>query len=111
MNLIPRNQLFDLDSVFNDFFHGFRRPALRGDSDDPLAGMRVDVHESDDGWEIHAELPGVRKEDIDITLQDDILTVSASKQTESEDRKKGKVIWRERSSGSVTRRCSHDERK
>jgi len=106
MSLIPRNQFFDLDTVFNDFFPGLRRPALRGHADDPIAGMRVDVHEGDEGWEIHAELPGVKKKDIEIALQDNVLTVTASKQTESEDKKKGKVIWRERSSGSISRSFS-----
>ena len=103
MNLIPRNQIFDVDSIFNDFFHGFGRPALRDRQEDSLAGMRVDVHEADDAYEIHADLPGVKKEDIHITLENDVLTVAASKNTESEETKKGKVIYRERSSGMVSR--------
>jgi len=106
MNLIPRNQIFDMDSLFNDFFQGFGRPAIRSNDSGVLAGMRVDVHESDDEYQIHAELPGVKKDDIDITLQNDVLTVSASKNTESEQKEKGKVIWRERSSGSISRSFS-----
>ena len=102
MNLVPRNQIFDFDSLFNDFFHGFRLPRRHDGENEPLAGMRVDVHETDDNYEIHADLPGVKKEDIAITLQNDVLTVSASKETESE-KKKGKVIWKERSSGSISR--------
>ncbi|NKB34025.1 MAG: Hsp20 family protein [Pseudomonadales bacterium] len=103
MNLVPRNQNFDFDSIFNDFFHGFRLPHRHSGESEPLAGMRVDVHEADDSYEIHAELPGVKKDDIEITLQNDILTVSASKETEAEKKKKGKVIWKERSSGSISR--------
>ena len=103
MSLKPRNHLLDIDLPFNDFFHGFGRPALNTDSSNTLAGMRVDVHETDNQYEIHADLPGVKKRDISITLKDDILTVSASKNTESEKKEKGKVIWRERSSGSITR--------
>lgn len=106
MNLIPRNQIFDIDSIFNDFFHGFGRPSLRESQQDGLAGMRVDVHESDDAYEIHADLPGVKKEDIDITLENDVLTVAARKNTETEEKKKGKVIYRERSSGMVSRSFS-----
>lgn len=106
MSLIPRNQIFDVDSVFNDFFHGFGRPAPRGKHQDSLAGMRVDVHETDDAYEIHADLPGVKKEDIEITLENDILTVVASKDTESEEKQKGKVIYRERSSGMISRSFS-----
>jgi HSP20 family protein len=106
MNLIPRNQIFDFDSLFNDAFHGFGRPALREDSESTIAGMRVDVHETEDSYDIHADLPGVEKDDIEITLHNDVLTVSAKKNTESEKKKKGKVIYRERSSGSISRSFS-----
>ena len=106
MNLVPRNQIFDFDSLFNDVFHGFGRPALRSGNSDSLAGMRVDVHETDSGYEIHADLPGVKKEDIEIVLQNDVLTISASKKTQSEEKENDKVIWRERSSGSISRSFS-----
>ena len=91
---------------FNDVFHGFGPPALRGDTENGIAGMRVDVHETDDSYDIHADLPGVEKDDIEITLLNDVLTVSAKKNTESEKKKKGKVIYRERSSGSISRSFS-----
>ncbi len=106
MNLIPRNQIFDVDSLFNDFFQGFGRPATRASDAGAVAGMRVDVHESGDEYQIHADLPGVKKEDINITLQNDVLTVTASKNTESEKKEEGKVIWRERSSGTISRSFS-----
>jgi HSP20 family protein len=109
MNLIPRNQISDFDSLFDDFFTGF--PVLMGKSDvaKSLAAMRVDIHEDDNGYEITAELPGVKKEDISVTLKNDVLTITASKETESEKKKKGKVIRRERSSGTFTRSFSvHD---
>ena len=103
MNLVPRNQIFDVDSFFNDFFHGFGKPSLREKQADSLAGMRVDVHETDDAFEIHADLPGVKKDDIDVRLENDVLTVSATKNVEKEEKKKGKVIYRERSSGVLSR--------
>ena len=103
MNLVPRNQILDFDSLFNDFFHGFRSPMLKSDNSETVVGMRVDVHESDNQYEIHADLPGVKKNDINIILENDVLTISASKNTETEKKKKGKVVWRERSSGSISR--------
>jgi len=103
MNLIPRNSLVDFDSVFNDLFSGFGRTALGTKPPAALAGMRVDVHDADKQCAIHAELPGVKKKDIAITLHDGVLTISASKNTESEKKDKGKVIWQERSSGSISR--------
>ena len=68
-----------------------------------LSWMRVDIHEDVSGYEIIADLPGVKKEDISIILQNEILTISASKATESEVKKKGKVIRHEPSSGNFTR--------
>lgn len=106
MNLIPRKQFVDFDSFFNDFFQGFSSPSLRGKDGDSLAGMRVDVHETDDSYKIHADLPGVKKDDIEINLHDNVLTVSAKKETEAEEKKKGRVIWRERSSGAISRSFS-----
>jgi HSP20 family protein len=106
MNLIPRNQVSDLDSLFDNFFTGFPMVVGKPGLAENLSGMRVDIHEDDSGYEIVADLPGVKKKDISITLQDDILTISASKETESEEKKKGKVIRRERSSGSYSRSFS-----
>lgn len=110
MNLLPRSQIFDLDSLFdsafNDFFPGYGRLSRTAGSPEALAGMRVDVHESDKAYEIHADLPGVKKEDIEVTLANDVLTVSAKKNTESSKEDNGKVVWRERSSGSISRSFS-----
>lgn len=106
MNLIPRKRVLDFDSLFNDFFPAAGGLPARDAGDGSLAGMRVDVHETDDTYEIHADLPGVRKEDIEVTLLNDVLTVSASKRTEAEKKKKGKVIWRERSHGAISRSFS-----
>lgn len=102
MNLIPRSSVFDFDSLFNDVFHSFGRPANTSQNG-ALAGMRVDIHEDDKNFHILAELPGVKKKDISITLQDDILTISAVKSTKDEKKEKGKVVWKERSTGSITR--------
>ena len=106
MNLIPRNQIFDMDSLFNDFFHGYGRSGLREKEGNTLAGMRVDVHETDSSFEIHADLPGVKKDDIKVTLENDVLTVSASKQTDNKEKVDGKVTYRERSSGAISRSFS-----
>ena len=106
MNLIPRNQLTDLDSMFDDFFTGFPMLVSRSGLTEGLSGMRVDIHETDRQYEIVADLPGVKKDDISVTLENNVLTVSASKQTESEEKKRGKLIRRERSSGSISRSFS-----
>lgn len=106
MNLIPRNHGYDLDSFFNDLFYNTGMPSAKSEKMSTLAGMRVDVHETDGEYEITADLPGVKKADIDVSLENEVLTISAKKESMEEKKKKGKVIWRERSSGSVSRSFS-----
>lgn len=82
--------------------HSFGWPALRIEQSDELARMRIDLHVIDKQVEIQAELPGVKKQDIHITLQGNIFTVSATKDTESVKTGKDNIIWRETSSGSIS---------
>ena len=66
--------------------------------------MRTDVKETDGGYELDVDLPGYKKEDIKAELKDGTLTISASTNTEKEDKEKdGKFIRRERFSGSCSR--------
>ncbi|MBL4820466.1 MAG: Hsp20/alpha crystallin family protein [Gammaproteobacteria bacterium] len=106
MNLIPRNQISDFGSLFDDFFTGVPMVVGKPGTTESLTGMRVDIHENDSQYEVIADLPGVKRADISVTLENDILTISASKETESQEKKRGKVIRRERSSGSYTRSFS-----
>lgn len=106
MHLIPRGQLAHFDSLLGDFFPTSWRPDNSASQDAGVAGMRIDVHDTGEAYEIHADLPGVKKKDIEITLADNLLTIAANKNTESEKKEKGRVVWRERSSGSITRSFS-----
>lgn len=106
MNLIPRSQISDFDSLFDNFFTGFPMMVGKSDVSDSLRGMRVDIHENDSSYEVVADLPGIKKDDISVTLQNDVLTISATKETETEEKKRGKVIRKERSSGSYSRSFS-----
>jgi HSP20 family protein len=65
-----------------------------------MLSPRVDVTQKDDGWEITAELPGVAKDDIDLRLDGDMLTICGEKRDERKDEKNRFV---ERSYGSFTR--------
>jgi len=62
-----------------------------------FAPYAVDVHEDNDHFYIDAELPGFRKEDIDLTLENGILTIRAQRQETTEQQKpKGQPLHRER---------------
>ena len=66
--------------------------------------MKTDVHEHEDHYEMHIDLPGFKKDEITLTLENGYLTVAASKglDMDKED-KKGKVIRQERYAGAMQR--------
>jgi HSP20 family protein len=63
----------------------------------------ADMKETAEGFSIHAELPGVKKEHIELELQDRMLTIQGKKSTETKDEQHGNWVSRERSFGSFTR--------
>ncbi len=105
-NLVPRiasrNGLRWFDDDFGDFFEGFFRPARL--IEPTRNGVpAVDVSEDDNGYVVRAELPGVKKEDIDVTLEDGVLTISAETKSESEEKNGERVIRQERRYGKYSR--------
>ena len=85
---------------FKDFDHIDRK--LYGRNAGRL--MKTDVHEHDDQYEVDIDLPGFKKEEIDLNLENGYLTVSANK-GHDEDKKdhKGRLIRQERYMGSMQR--------
>lgn len=71
-------------------------------------GTPVDVLDRGDEYEVTADLPGFEKEDVEVTLTDDALRVSASRETETEETD-ADYVRRERRSESVDRRVSLPE--
>ena len=65
--------------------------------------MKTDVHEHEDHYEIDMDLPGFKKEEITLELNNGYLTVSAAKEHEEDKEKKGKPIRKERYSGAMQR--------
>ena len=66
--------------------------------------MKTDVHENEQGYEVDIDLPGFKKEEINLTLENGYLSVSAAKSLDNEKKNiKGKVIRQERYSGSMQR--------
>jgi len=63
--------------------------------------MKTDVHEHEDHYEVDIDLPGFRKEEISLELNNGYLVISAAK--EHEQKNKGKEIRKERYSGSMQR--------
>jgi HSP20 family molecular chaperone IbpA len=66
--------------------------------------MKTDVQEHENGYEVDIDLPGFKKEDISLELEDGTLTVKASKGLEeNKEDKKGRLIRQERYTGSMQR--------
>lgn len=99
MNLIPRNSLFDFDQTLENFWS----PLLSRSSTSMSLMPRVDVTDKKDHYEVSAELPGVDKKDIQLTLEDGVLTISAESRQENKEEKDGKVIRQERRYGKFVR--------
>jgi HSP20 family protein len=90
----------DVNRVFDNFFRG---GLLTDDSTGTSAWMpAVDIEEREDAYHVKAELPGVNKDDVKITLQENILTIRGEKKQERE-AKDAHVHRVERSYGSFQR--------
>ena len=95
--------LFDemMDFPFEDDFFGKRNP-LYGKKAKNM--MKTDVKEHETGYEVAIDLPGFKKDELNLDLTDGYLTISASKGLDKdEEDKKGKYIRKERYAGSMSR--------
>lgn len=83
----------DLEEMERSFF---------GNTGSVLAGFRTDVSDTGEAYKLECELPGFKKEDIQINIENDCLTISAERHSDEEE-KKTNFIKRERVYGSFTR--------
>ena len=66
--------------------------------------MKTDVHETEDSYELAIDLPGFKKEEINVDLKDGYLTISAEKGLDKDEQdRKGRFIRQERWSGACSR--------
>jgi HSP20 family molecular chaperone IbpA len=65
--------------------------------------MKTDIREKDDNYEVSVDLPGFKKEEITVELDNGYLNISAAKGLDKDENKKGKLIRQERYAGSMTR--------
>ena len=100
MSLIPRGSFLDPDRFFDDFWAPVKR---EGESTAAFFAPRVDVKDKSDHFEITAELPGVQKEDIHLTLSEGVLTLEAEARQEDKEEQDGKIIRQERRYGKLMR--------
>lgn len=89
---------------FDDLFRGFFvRPVDFGKGSPETPEVRVDVKEDDKAYQVHAELPGVKKEDIHVDVDGAVVSISAERKEEKEVKEGDRVLRRERYFGKVSR--------
>ena len=90
-------------SNFNPF-HDFDELERAFFSDNALGEFKADIQEDGDNFVLEADLPGFKKEDIQLQLDGDTLTIQAQRHSEHEEQeKKGKYVCCERSYGAYSR--------
>ena len=91
--------------AFEDVFRRMWRP-VRWEGEAAAPEIKVDVEENDKSYLVKAEIPGVKKEDIDVQIDGNMVTISAESKREKKVEEKGKVIRSERYYGSMLRSFS-----
>ena len=102
-----------LDPAFSDNFENavrrFFSPTMF-ETETPQLKMRIDVTENDQAYTVKADIPGVKKEDINVRIDGNVVRIDAETKSEKETRGDGeKVLRSERYYGSISRSFSLDQ--
>jgi len=93
------------EDLFGDLGKGFWVKPLAYPAGTEMS-MKVDVKEDDKGYTVHADIPGVRKEDIQVDVDGNVVSLRAESKQEKEEKQGEKVIYSERQFGMVSRSFS-----
>ena len=98
------------ENLFDDFFTDPFGMMVMPQRHDPLYGkhsknlMKTDVRETEDSYELDVDLPGFKKDEVNVELKNGYLTIQAAKGLDKDETdKKGKYIRQERYAGSCSR--------
>jgi HSP20 family protein len=92
------------DDSFDELLRGFFvRPMAFEGAPQTAQAIRVDVRESENDYVVHAEIPGVKKEDIHVTIDAEQIAISAETRNEREVKEGERVLRAERHYGKVYR--------
>ena len=99
-----------LDPTFGDNFETalrrFFSPTVF-EGEPPQLKMRIDVTENDQAYKVKADIPGVKKEDINVKIDGNVVSIDAEAKSEKESKGNGdKILRSERYYGSVSRTFS-----
>lgn len=100
---ITRYDPFEMTDPFDNLFRGFFRPVQM---DKEMPKIRMDVKEGEAAYAVHADMPGVAKEDIHVTIDGNQVAISAEVKRQSEEKQGERVLRSERYYGKVQRMFS-----
>lgn len=87
----------------DDFFKGFFVRPVEFGSTAEAPVVKIDVKEKENAFLVHAELPGVRKEDIHVNIDGPVVSISAERKQEKEVKDGERILRTERYFGKVSR--------
>jgi HSP20 family protein len=107
MSNLTRYDPFAMDPM-SDLFQGLFRPmrGLMSAGEAPLLDVKIDVTETDAAYTVKAELPGVDKNDIDVKIDGNLVSINAKAERNKELKEGERVIRSERYSGAISRSFS-----
>lgn len=89
---------------FDDLFRGFFvRPVDFNGNQQQAPSIKMDVKEQGDAYQVHAELPGVKKEDIHVVVDGNLVSISAEVKQDQEVKEGDRILRSERYYGKVSR--------
>jgi len=92
-----------LDESIDDLFRGFFVRPVSYENQPGAAQFRVDVSENDNAYTLRAEIPGVKKNDINVSIDGDTVAISAEVKSEKDVKDGERVLRSERYYGKVYR--------
>ncbi len=90
------------DTGFDELFRGFFKPVRLEGAPTPVT-IKMDVIETEDSYLVHSEMPGVKKEDINVAIESNQVTITAEVKREWEKQEGDRMLRSERYFGNIYR--------
>jgi len=90
------------ETVLDEWFRGFFKPVRAEGAPSPVV-IKMDVTETENGYLIHSEMPGVKKEDIDVAIDGNQVTITAEVKQEWQKKESDRMLRNERYFGNIYR--------
>jgi HSP20 family protein len=90
------------DTGYDELFRGFFKPIRVEGAPTPVT-IKMDVTETESGYLIHSEIPGVKKEDIDVAIEGNRVTITAEVKQEWKKKEGDRMLRNERYFGNIYR--------